>query len=403
MNHAVLSRLAPAAPLRLAWMVVLLTAGIVGSSMALPRYSAIYEQNCGLCHMNPSGGGQRTQYAVRYLLPGDLSGHRFSKERAAAIDPQIGQNVTIGADLRTIYHFANKSGIGYDDFLQMEGEVYLTFQLDPKFMAYVDRATTTSGEIFGTAYLLPFHGYVKVGRFVPAYGWRFDDHTMFVVQKPLQPTTSPRPTSVADLSGVPPVIWDVGTELAVFPGRLALTASVVNGNRGSIFDNNRQPAYAAQAICRGSAGKLGLGLGGSFWRNTEDPGRRTAGGPYGYLKFDRLAWLAEADWSTLKLNKSVLSQDTTGILADQFTSLTISQELSCRLVRGVELLGVYDFHDPDTAHKNGARTRYGAGLAYTAYPFVMIQTTVNRHHFQRGDLAAGQDYTQLEVLTHFFY
>ena len=31
---------------------------------AVPRYSARYEQNCMLCHVNPTGGGMRSSYAT---------------------------------------------------------------------------------------------------------------------------------------------------------------------------------------------------------------------------------------------------------------------------------------------------------------------------------------------------
>ena len=34
-------------------------------------------------------------------------------------------------------------------------------------------------EAYGLAWILPWSGYVKVGRFVPVFGWKFDDHNMF--------------------------------------------------------------------------------------------------------------------------------------------------------------------------------------------------------------------------------
>ena len=39
------------------------------TARAVPRYSARYEQNCMLCHVNPSGGGMRSAYAVQELIP----------------------------------------------------------------------------------------------------------------------------------------------------------------------------------------------------------------------------------------------------------------------------------------------------------------------------------------------
>ena len=40
--------------------IVVAAAGLclaVANAYTIPRYSARYEQDCNLCHMNPSGGG----------------------------------------------------------------------------------------------------------------------------------------------------------------------------------------------------------------------------------------------------------------------------------------------------------------------------------------------------------
>ena len=59
---------------------------------ALPRYSARYEQNCSLCHVNPSGGGMRSGYATQQLIPKEIA---MSPEDSAGERP--GAAVTAAA------------------------------------------------------------------------------------------------------------------------------------------------------------------------------------------------------------------------------------------------------------------------------------------------------------------
>lgn len=361
---------------------------------AVPRYSARYEQNCVLCHVNPAGGGLRSLYATQFIVPAEMTLRRSAPEQMAAIDPQISKSILLGLDLRTIHHLSDREEIPFDNFLQMQGSVYLGVQLDPKFLAVVDRSMSGSGEVYGMGFILPYSGYVKAGRFVPSYGWRFDDHTQFVRQKPFQSSSTGVPAPVTDLGGPPLPGHDVGLEFAVYPGRLALVAAAVNGNRGSIQDNNDKPTYALQGLYRSNLAGIGLGLGGSFWHNQEPAGTRQSAGPYGYVKLGELIWLGEFDWSTFDPEQAA---------NESFTGLTISQELTYRPLRGLELRATYDFHDPDLDRKNGARTRLGAGFELMPYPFVAVLAMVDIHQFEEGELAPLDDYTQLQVQAHFFY
>jgi hypothetical protein len=370
------------------------------AGQATPRYSARYGQTCGLCHVNPTGGGLRTLYATQYLVPAEMSMITYTQERLASIDPQLSKNVTAGADLRTIYHRADRRDVGYDDFLQMQGTLYLAVQPDERVTLYLDRGISSTNEVYGLAYVLPFHGYIKTGRFVPAFGWKFDDHTMFTRVKPFQASPVGSPGTAADLDGTPLPGNDVGLEAGFFPGRLSLSAALVNGNRGSTADDNRKPAVLGTALYRANLDGVGLGLGGSIYRNNEVAGVKTSGGPYGYLHYRPLTWLAEFDWSNLR---TIETSGAATPLPDHYRGLTVSQELTLRLFRGVELRATYNFYDPDTARPSGARSRYGAGYQVMPYPFLAFLGMVDVHHFENGTLVTGHDYTQFGVQAHFFY
>jgi len=378
----------------LALLVLALLAVAALPALAIPRYAARYQQDCGLCHVNPTGGGQRTAYAVQYLVPAEMAARSYTPEQLAALEPQISKNVSIGLDLRTIHHYADREEIPFDNFLQMQASMYLTVQLDARLLACINRGMSQTTEAYGIGYMLPFHGYVKVGRFVPAYGWRFADHTMFVRQRPLG-----QGRGIADLGGAPSPSTDVGMEIGAFPGRFSVTASVINGNLGATFDDNERPGYAAQALYRFTRGSVGFGLGGSVWRNHEELGRRTAAGPMGYAKLGRLTWVGEVDWSRLRLSEP---EEAAGLEK----TWTVSHEVGWLIRRGLELRATHDFHDPDLDVKNGSRSRYGIGLETMPWPFVVVEGKVDFHDVDAPDSEDGaqpRDYTQAQVQVHLFY
>ncbi len=307
---------------------------------AVPRYSARYEQKCGLCHLNPTGGGMRTAYASQKLVPEEIAWSKAKPEILAGIEPRISKHVLIGTDFRELY-LGSDAPLPQRDFFQMQGDVYLDFELDPKVSLYFARSATDTREVFGLDYLTP-QLYVKAGRFVPSYGWKFDDHTMFVR---------------SETGFMPPGNSDVGVELGAFPGRFDVQLGVVNGARGSILDNDTRVATALNAGYRFHLGSLGLYAGVSGY---DDPSKLQGfdeGGGHAYVTFRNLTWIGQAD---------LLRRDPQG--GPVTRGFVTSHELTLGLHQGLDLKGTYDFYDPDKQHATGAKTRWGGGL------FVMPQS-----------------------------
>ena len=353
--------------------------------LSVPRYAARYGQRCTLCHVDPSGGGQRTLYAVQYIVPMELSLQRLTAEEIAGIDPVLGKNLTVGLDLRTIYHASDPPRPGIDNFLQMQSAFYLSFDFARRFSAHVNRSQSGTLDVFGLAHVLPLDGHLRVGRFTPAYGWRFADHTVYT----------------RELLG-----WfaqgrtDVGLEAAVNPGRFTFSAALTNGSRGAAADADERLAVTGQGIVRANWRELGAGLGGSIWSNHSATGERFDRGPFGYLTFGPATWLGEAAWST---------NDPPGPGSER-TSWVASQELSWRVLQGFDLRATYDFFDPDLDRESGTRDRIAAGLDLLPYPFLNLQTMVRRERYEgapRGAPSApeavGDDTTWFELQVHLLY
>lgn len=347
-----------------------------GVAHAIPRYSARYEQKCALCHVNPTGGGMRNLYASQYLVPEEMAMKSPKPAVLDGIDPQIAKNLIIGTDFRTI-HTASDLDTHLKNFFEMQGDIYLDFQMDSTLSLYYDRGMTTSYELFGLWQGLPLTGYVKVGRFVPAYGWKFDDHTMFVR---------------SELGFMPPSNSDVGVELGMSPGRLDMQVAVVNGNRGSTSDNDRKVAGIANAVYRGHTGPFGWAGGvDGYWRPGDTEKFGTAGA-FGYLTLWEWTWMAQVDWFREEPND-----------APHVTGLVTSHELSWLVYRGVDLLGTYDFFDPNWKEQTGAKKRWGGGVSVLATPFFGIEALYRKTTFDNGPALSGTDFWETVVQVHLLY
>jgi len=353
-----------------AWLGCVVPAG------AVPRFAARYAQNCQLCHVNPTGGGQRSLYASQFIVPTELAMRRLPPDEAAKINPQVGDNVTLGADLRTLFLSSERSAVG-SGFFQMQASLYLALQLDERWSACLNRGQGGGVEAFGLGYVLPASGYVKVGRFVPAFGLQLEDHTAAVRE---------------ELGLAPPAHTETGVEVGLYPGRFAVNLALLNGAPGASRDNNGALATSVRASGRARLGPLLLAAGGSLRRNPEPRGERLQGGPFATLVWGPLTWLGEFDWARL---------DSTD--GGRVTAWVTTHELTWALRQGLDARATYSFHDPDLERLGGAQARWGAGLDARPYPFLGLQAMVNLYRRDDGPELAGRDDTQTVVMAHFFY
>lgn len=366
-------------------LLVAALAGPVADAFALPRYAARYEQNCNLCHFNPSGGGQRDVYASQYLVPTEMVLQSYDYDELGRIDPTLGDNVIIGADLRTIARYSDDDEArSQNNFFHMQSDIYVTLQVDERFAAYFDRGGSDTYEAFALARLLPFNGYLKTGRFTPAYGWKWADHNAFVREK---------------LGFMPPAHTDVGVEAGIFPGSGAVQLAVLNGSPGSRQDFNDEPSVVIRGEYRRHVRGVGVAVGGSYQRNDDRPGAdfpaepRYHGGPFGYLAWKRLTWLGEVDW--VRVSPPGGAPDTTGLVA--------SHEIACQVTPGLDLVAAYSFHDPDVDLETGIEERWSGGFELFYNPFAKLSVLVQSYRSEPGGEIEGREYTQLVAQVHFLY
>jgi hypothetical protein len=337
------------------------------NAMALPRYTAQYGQDCRLCHVNPTGGGLRNTYARQVLVPTELAGGAGRPQAGDVAGVALPVDVTFGADLRTLAWMQEG---GPSMLLAMQGDVYVGIAAPGDIQIYAEMGPHEA-EVFGLAYGVIPHGYLKAGRFTPDYGWRFDDHRQF----------SRRFLFTPDGIDEPHALLGEGVEAGIAVGGLSATTSVIQGG-AEIGD-----AWAARALMRREVGALRVGVGSSVWQRGVGAGGRRAAGAFWYASAGPWAWLGEID-------------ETRG---DGRRGRLVTQEVTLDVQRGLALRAVYGFQDPDRELQSGARYRVGAGVAWFARPGLGLQAMASHWRVDQGLDVADNDHNDAELVVHFLY
>jgi hypothetical protein len=138
--------------------------------------------NCDSCHVNPSGGGMRNQYA-RYYARNRSS--MFSIPAMSKIEKdrqRIERYIQLGGDLRW-------AKVDFEDRKDMEFYMHREYYVAVHPLPYISfyyqngrypRGIDSRRESFLLIRDLPYNSYVKVGRFIPPFGLRIPDHTSWV-------------------------------------------------------------------------------------------------------------------------------------------------------------------------------------------------------------------------------
>ncbi|MCP4582749.1 MAG: hypothetical protein GY839_14155 [candidate division Zixibacteria bacterium] len=351
--------------------LILTIISLISVAYGVPKFTAQYEQKCNLCHISPTGGGMRNAYGSQFFALTEMAVHKTAFEDVSGFQTQVSDMISLGADMRTLLYYDENSE--RSSLFQMEGNFYVNAQLNEQFSLALGKGLYDGFEIYGMGYILPMQGYFRIGRFQPAYGWRFDDHTSFVREKMLWPAGS----------------TDTGLELGFYPHSLSVNIGLFNGTANSL-DNNKGKAAVGRIEWRHNIKGIGFGVGGSYMLNSYSEGNTRMFGPFGYLKLfkGRLIYIGEIDWLEDDSHISPPVNEAT------------SHKLSYMLKQGIWLNSTYDFYDPDIDAKTGRITRYGFGFNYIPYGFLEIQPNL---WLYQDDFAGEDSYLYFNTQFHFFF
>ena len=338
------------------------------TAQALPRYSAQYGQNCILCHVNPTGGGLRTEYASQFLVPEEIAARGWTEEEMEFISPRVSPNIMLGVDLRSLL-YQQEGGTGSN--FAMQGDLYVSVEMSSRFAAYLEQGINGSGEIFGMGRMDRLDSYFKAGRFVPDFGWRFSEHNMF------------NRRYLADGAGSdsPAGLYSEGMELGISPGGISASAALLGGSQRN-GDN-----YSGRLFYQRGLGDLNLGLGTSLLRRQLGSQARRAVAGFWYLAWGPLTWLGEIDETK----------------QDNVLGNMVAQEVTVTVKKGYDLRMTYNFQDPDRARQNGSRQKVGLGLTALPRPYFGMSFMAHYWDTDQGSAVKDGDRFEAELMLHFFY
>lgn len=331
---------------------------------ATPRYSVLYNQSCVLCHVDPAGGAARSLYGAQFFAYTDLAMQRLPMDELSGVQPMLNDQVQIGFDARSMFFGTDKPAT--NTFMQMQGDLYLIFQLSPQWTFFLSKGLYAGFEVYGMGHFLPWNGYLKAGRFRPPLGMYPADHKAFVRER----------------LGVDFNWAETGVEIGFHPQRFTFEIAATNGNT-AFQDNNEAKAITARADVRFPVGPVNFWLGATGRYNEVTGETDQIVGGYGGLAFRRFILTGEVDYRDF-----------------QKQQLASFLEAAYVLQRGLTIKVEHDFHDPDVDIESGSENMYGIGAEIVPTGFLQLIPNVRFHDIQPVDEA---DYYEAEIQFHLFF
>jgi len=337
--------------------VIIVTAVLFlgATTLSLPRLSVEHSAPCKTCHINPNGGGMRTEFGNQAVALNELCIPQTKSLVAAhAVPPRIGKALLVGFDSRYLV---------FDDgrVLRMQTDVYTAFNPFKNFYYQFRFWEAGISESYALLYLGDEQHHLKVGRFYPAFGLHDADHTAYVRER----------------TGHPPNLYLDGVSLGFDVRGVNLTLES--------FNVDHQNVLGAHLYYPMQVGPLGL-LAGSSVRISEKIGGTNRQFPhakalFGAVSYDRLTLMGEFD-----------------VAGRSNDSLVAFGSLTGRVIYGLYLIGEYNFFDGDRHAQSGVDEFVRLSAEVFPLPYVEVRPSFTR--YTRG---ARQDENDFFVQLHFGY
>lgn len=345
-----------------------------------PKFAAYTGEKCVSCHVNPTGGGMRNPYGVKYSKDNLFFKFLSKQNKTTEINTQITKGISMGSDMRMVF-IDNQTGDGspnFNSFFQMQGDLYVNAQVNKYISLMVapglyipntfgPNPLPTKYEIYGMVSNLPAGLYFKAGRFIPNFGIKIPEHRAYN-------------RNFNDL--YTPYASDAGIEVGIAPSFFTLSIGLSNGssrdkngtvNNSFDFDNQKQFTAFGDFRWASKNNKYTFGLGGSFINNPfkYDPAnninanRKLAAGFISIGLFDRVAILGELAYNRLEISDSAKTKN---------DIRTIFGEIDIRVSKGVELKAQYENFDNAIGLKDATSRvaqRYSFGAVF--YPLTGLE------------------------------
>ena len=329
--------------------------------IAIPRFSVENGVSCNLCHVNPTGAGLRNDYGTTLFSTEELPMEKGTKLTNEDYTGMIVDHLRFGADLRfqVLSHTDNQDE-PLTAYFPMQGDLYGNLSVSKGVEVYVKHdLLRQEPEFWTTLPLLPNDGYIRIGRFIPTFGLRLDDHTTFTrggnlrlshgLQKEGMPFSPYAVTPGIIEAGM--YISDVFVTLST-SNKFATGSESGYGFSESLDEKN----LTFRGEFSGSVGSSTVMLGYSFMKE----GDFQLSGIFGGASFNKFTWIGEVDFAI-------------SWTAEDATSVASFSELSYQLIQGIHLTTRYELFDEDIELKENALSRLTFGTDIFPFSFFEIK------------------------------
>jgi hypothetical protein len=324
-------------------LVVFMAAGV----SSLPRLSVEHSLPCRTCHINPNGGGMRTEFGNQAVALNELC-LQSTKEAvvAKAVKPRVAPSLLVGFDSRYLI---------FDDgsVLRMQSDVYADFTPFDQLHYAVRFGESGISESYGLIYFDEEHYYVKAGRFYPVFGLRDADHTAYVRSR----------------TGHPPLMYLDGFSLG---GDIRGVNLVLEG-----FRVGERGVFGAHIYGTRVLEPVSL-MGGASLRLSEELNGSNGANPHAKALFAGVSW----DRFTLMGETDLVGQSN--------DTLVTFANLTTRIIYGLYLVGEYNFFDPDRSTVGSVDEFVRVSAEFFPLPYVQLRPSYT--YYTRGYLEKTDDY-----------
>jgi len=300
---------------------------------------------CGQCHVNPTGGGERTVFGNVFAQT-QLAAKRLDAGGSDLWTGEVNRFLSIGGNVRGNFEYTKIPNSTYtDSFNLKQARVYAAVNVIPqRFFVYVDEqiapGTALNREVYGVYWSANHQWYLKAGQMYLPFGLRLQDQTALI--------NFP--------SGINMLLPDRGVELGFERGhwdaQLALTNGTTETTHGKQVSS--QLAYV-ESMWR-------LGLAANF-NSANTGGSKVVAGVFAGLRTGPIAWLGQVDLS-----------DDHSLPVQSGRQLGTLLEANWRIAQGHNLKLTHESRDPNRSVANDGQTRYSIVYEMTPIQFVQVRT-----------------------------
>ena len=334
------------------------------ASLAEPYLAVRTGLKCGVCHVNPTGGGKRTEFGSAYSQTA-LAAERLDPATGKAVPEgaasdvavwtgKLNDHFAIGSDLR-----ANLSGTRVPNspstvaFDPTRAQLYLEVKpIVDRLTIYLDErvapGSATNRETYAMLWTADRSAYLKAGRMFVPFGLRIEDDGAFIRQA----------------TGTTFNSSDDGIEGGLELGAWSINVSVTNGAGGGT-ETNRGKMISSLATFVQPAWRVGA----SYSANYNGTADRRMESVFAGLRTGIVAWLASGIYVT-----------DDGTPTGRLTQWATLLEGNVEVAKGHNLKLTYEYYDPNSDVKEDQRERYSVVWEYMPIQFTQFRLGARKNN-----------------------